>query len=113
MITNKKITYYHKVLNNITKLEEWTKVVFDNVWLFGGKGSSINKGYENANDVDIRIPMEYVSDTTIFNIGDIVAVGEQENISKQSDLKGKEFYNITSININDFGYNPHIHLGGK
>lgn len=113
MITNKAITYYHKVLNNTTKLEEWTKVVFDNVWLFGGKGSSINKGYENANDVDIRIPMEYVFDTTIFNIGDIVAVGEQEDISKQSDLKGKEFYNITSININDFGNNPHIHLGGK
>ena len=113
MITNNKITYYHKVLNNTTKLEEWSRVLFEKVWLFGGKGASINKGYENANDVDIRIPMKYVQDTTIFKVGDIVAVGEHENIERQSDLKDVEFYNVTSININDFGNNPHIHLGGK
>jgi len=113
MITNKKITYYHKILNNTTKLYEWSRVLFENVWVFGGKGSSINAGYENANDVNVRIPMEYVQDTSIFQIGDIIAIGEQENISKQSELDGKEFYNVTSININDFGNNPHIHLGGK
>lgn len=113
MITNNKITYYHKVLNNTTKLEEWSRVLFDKVWLFGGKGASINKGYENANDVDIRIPMEYVQDTTIFKVGDIVATGEHGKIERQSDLKDVEFYNVTSININDFGNNPHIHLGGK
>ena len=113
MITNKTITYYHKVLNNTTHLEEWSKVVFDDVWVFGGKGTSINKGYENANDVNVRIPMEIVQDTSVFKIGDIIAIGQQEAITKQSDLNGKEFYNVTSININDFGNNPHIHLGGK
>ena len=113
MITNNKITYYHKVLNSTTKLEEWSKVLFDDVWVFGGKGSNINKGYENANDVNVRIPMEYVQDKTIFKIGNIIAIGEQENISKQSELNGKEFYNVTSININEFGNNPHIHLGGR
>ena len=112
MITNGSITYYHKTLNN-NKLPIWNKYVFESVWHFGGKGSSINKGYENANDVDIRIPMEYVSDTSIFQIGDIIAIGEQGNITKQSDLNGKEYYNVTSININNFGNNPHIHLGGK
>ena len=113
MITNNKITYYHKILNNTTHLEEWSKVVFTNVWLFGGKGSSINVGYENANDVNVRIPMEYIQDKSIFQIGDIIAVGEQPDIFKQSDLNNKEFYNVTSININDFGNNPHVHLGGK
>lgn len=113
MITNKAITYYHKILNNTTHLEEWSRVLFENVWVFGGKGSSINAGYENANDVNVRIPMEYVQDTSIFSIGDIIAIGVQDNISKQSDLKDVEFYNVTSININDFGNNPHIHLGGK
>ncbi len=113
MITNNKITYYHKVLNEVTRLEQWQKIVFNDVWVFGGKGSGINKGYENANDVNVRIPMEYVDDFTIFKIGDIIAVGIQEDISKQSDLEGKEFYNVTSININNFGNNPHIHLGGK
>ena len=113
MITNNKITYYHKILNNTTKLEEWSRVLFEDVWVFGGEGSNINKGYENANDVDVRIPMEYVQDKTIFKKGDIIAIGEHGNISKQSDLKDVEYYNVTSKNINDFGYNPHVHLGGK
>lgn len=112
MITNKTISYYHKTLDE-NKLEQWTKTVFDDVWAFGGKGSSINKGYENANDVNVRIPMEYVNDTSIFAIGDIIAIGNQPDIERQSDLKGIEYYNVTSININDFGHNPHVHLGGK
>lgn len=112
MITNKAITYYHKTLDN-NKLEQWTKTVFANVWVFGGKGSSINKGYDNANDVNVRIPMELVKNTDLFKIGDIVAIGIQGNITKQSNLKGIEFYNITSININDFGNSPHVHLGGR
>lgn len=113
MITNNSITYYHKTLNDITHLEEWNRILFSDVWAFGGKGSSINKGYENANDINVRIPMKYVNDKNIFQIGDIIAIGEQGNISKQSDLNGTEFYNVTSININSFGNNPHIHLGGK
>ncbi len=113
MITNKTITYYHKTLNSTTKFEEWNKTIFENVWAFGGKGSSINKGYENANNIDIRIPIGLVNDVTIFSIEDIVAIGSQGDITKQSDLEGKEYYNITSVNVNDFGNNPHIHLGGK
>ena len=112
MITNQAVTYFKKGLDS-NKLETWTRYVFDDVWLFGGKGSSINKGYENANDVNVRIPMEYVEDSSIFTIGDIIAVGIQEAITKQTDLNGKEFYNVTSININNFGNNPHVHLGGK
>lgn len=112
MITNGSITYYHKTLDN-NKLPVWNRYVFEKAWHFSEKGSSINIGYENANDVNVRIPMEYVNDTSIFSIGDIVAIGIHDNISKQSDLKGIEFYNVTSININDFGNNPHIHLGGK
>lgn len=112
MITNKAITYYKKGLDN-NKLTKWHRYYFDKVWIFGGKGSSINKGFENANDVNVRIPLESVNDTDIFKIGDIIAIGDCPNISKQSDLQEKEFYNVTSITINDFGKNPHIHLGGK
>ena len=67
MITNGSITYYHKTLDN-NKLPVWNRYVFESVWHFGGKGSSINKGYENANDVNIRVPMEYVNDKDIFTI---------------------------------------------
>jgi len=112
MILNKPITYYHKGMKD-NKLEKWTRYVFQNVWVFAGKGSHINKGYEKANDMDVRIPIEYVSDRSIFTIDDIVAIGIQPDIERQTDLKGKEFYNITSVNINDFGNNPHVHLGGR
>ena len=109
MISNNNITYYK--LNK--EEQEWTRYVFRDIWLFGGKGSSINAGYENANDVNVRIPLNKVKDISIFAIGDIVVKGIYGNIEKQSDLNGLEFYNVTSITINDFGNNPHIHLGGK
>ena len=112
MITNGSITYYHKTLDN-NKLPIWNRYVFENVWYFGGKGSSINKGYENANDVNIRIPMEYVDNKDLFTIGDIIAIGINPPISKTTELLYTEFYNVTSITINEYGNNPHVHLGGK
>jgi len=112
MITNKIITYYHKTLDK-DKLPVWNRYIFNKVWIFGGKGSSLNKGYENANNVNVRIPIEYIKSKDIFAIGDIIAIGKRADISKQSDLEGTEFYNVTSINVNDFGYNQHIHLGGS
>ena len=116
MITNNIITYYHKVFNKTTKLDEWQRIIFNNVWVFINKGSNINKGYENSNNIDVRIPMEEIKDSSIFNIfsiGDIIAIGIQPSINEQNDLQGKDFYNITNINTNSFGNNPHIHLGGK
>lgn len=113
MVVNKNITYYHKTLNESTRLEEWQRKIFRNVWVFAGTGSNLNKGYDNSNDLNVRIPMEYVKDVNMFDIGDIVALGEHPDISRQSDLEGIEFYNVTKINVNDFGNNPHIHLGGQ
>lgn len=112
MITNKSITYYHKDFD-VNRLTTWTKYIFNDVWLFARRGSTINEGYENAHDVNVRIPLSDVNDVSIFEIGDIVCVGTQSDIAKQSDLEGKEFYNVTSIAINDFGGTPHIHLGGR
>ena len=148
MITNSDVTYYHKTLDE-NKLAKWNKYVLEDVWAFGGKGSSINKGYVNANDIDVRVPFTYLlaglptkgtktkqvdemqlrilnniqvnklskeqilTIQKIFSIGDIIVIGHQDDIERQSDLQGKEFYNVTSVNINNFGNNPHIHLGGK
>lgn len=113
MITNKAITYYHKTLNPKTRLEEWERYIFPHAWVFGGKGASIYKGYENANDVEVRIDIKFINDKNLFKVDDIIVIGYFGEIEKQSDLKGTEFYNVTSVNINDFGHNPHIHLGGK
>ena len=115
MITNASLTHYHKTLDETTRLEKWIRYNYENVWFFGGKGSSINKGYENANDVNARIPYDK-NDIDINNlaIGDIIIKGTlSTDITTQQDLKNYEVYNITSINDNNFGINKHIHLGGK
>lgn len=114
MITNSKLTIYHKSIVN--HIEKWTRYNYDKVWYFGGKGASINKGYDNANDVEIRIPYDENSnlDATKFAIGDIIVKGVLETeITTQQDLKSYQTYNITSIKDNNFGNNPHIHIGGK
>ena len=115
MIIDASLTHYHKTLDEATRLEKWIRYNYDNVWWFGGKGSSINKGYENANDVNVRIPYDKNNiDISNLAIGDIIVKGTLDiDITTQQDLKNYEIYNITSINDNNFGINPHIHLGGK
>ena len=115
MIINASLTHYHKTLDEATRLEKWIRYNYENVWWFGGKGSSINKGYENANDVNVRIPYDKNNiDISNLAIGDIIIKGTLEtDITTHQDLKNYEVYNITSINDNNFGINKHIHLGGK
>lgn len=115
MIINASLTHYHKTIDSETRLEKWIRYNYDNVWWFGGKGSSINKGYENANDVNVRIPYNQNEiDISNLAIGDIIIKGTlATDITTQQDLNEFEVYNITSINDNNFGSSPHIHLGGK
>lgn len=114
MITNSSLTIYHKVLDEETRLEKWIRYNYSKVWFFGGKGASINKGYNNANDVDIRIPYNKELNIKNFAIGDIIVKGDlYKEIATQQELMNYEVYNITSINDNNFGNNPHIHIGGK
>lgn len=117
MLCNSKLTIYHKSgLDVATHLEKWVRYNYDNVWFYGGKGAGINKGYDNANDVEVRIPYDANEGLEVdnFAIGDIIVEGHlTTNINTQQDLKGYLIYNITSINNNTFGINQHIHLGGK
>lgn len=117
MITNSSLTIYHKNgLDLTTHFEKWDRYNYDKVWFFGGKGAGINKGYDNANDVQIRIPYDKNSGLNInnFAIGDIIVQGTlDQDINTQQDLSNYMIYNITSINNNNFGINQHIHLGGK
>lgn len=111
MITNGYVTIYHKELNPEIHKEEWNKFVYK-AWHYGGKGANTNKGYENANDIDIKIPYnENKLDINNFSIGDIIFIGVGKDITRQSELK--ESYNITSIIDNTYGRNTHIQLGGK
>ena len=116
MLVNSKLTIYHKELDEETRLETWTRFNYDNVWFFGGKGAGIRKGYQDANDVEIRIWYELNDnlDVNNFAIGDIIVQDALDlDINEQNDLKDYLIYNITSINDNNFGYNQHVHIGGK
>lgn len=112
MITNSSLTIYH--LNEETQV--YTRHNYSKVWFFGGKGASINKGYDNANDVEIRLPYSENDNLDIknFSVGDIIVKGTLTNdITTQSELSNYEIYNITSIKNNNFGNSQHIHIGGK
>ena len=117
MITNSSLTVYHKDgLDVATHFEKWTRHNYNDVWFFGGKGAGINKGYDNANDVQVRIPYDKNNGLNIndFAIGDILVQGTLDiDIQTQQDIEDYPIYNITSINNNNFGNNQHIHLGGK
>lgn len=113
MLVNSSLTVYHKVEDN--RDYKWVRYNYEKVWWFGGKGSSTNKGYDNANDVQIRIPYELNPklDYNNFGIGDILVRGTLESdITSEEDIQG-EYYNITSLTNNIFGNNQHIHIGGK
>lgn len=113
MLVNSSLTVYHKVEDNHDY--KWVRYNYDKIWWFGGKGANLNKGYDNANDVQIRIPYELNPklDYNNFGIGDILVQGTLESdITSEEDIQG-EYYNITSLNNNVFGYGKHIHVGGK
>lgn len=117
MLINSSVTIYHKDgLNVVTHLEKWTRYNYNKAWFFGGKGAGISKGYENANDVEIRLPYDSNDNLDInnFAMGDIIVQGTlTTDIETQEDLRDYLTYNITSINNNNFGHNQHIHIGGK
>lgn len=112
MLVNSSLTVYHKV--EINHDYKWVRYFYENIWWFGGKGTSTNKGYDNANDVQIRIPYELNPnlDYNNFGIGDILVQGKHEDITSEEDIQG-EYFNITSLNNNVFGNNKHIHVSGK
>ena len=117
MIKNSSVTIYHlSGLDAIAHNEVWTRYNYNNCWFFGGKGAGVNKGYDNANDVEVRLPYDSNDNLDInnFAIGDIIVQGTLEtNIETQQDLSDYLVYNITSINNNNFGKSQHIHIGGK
>lgn len=117
MLINSQLTIYHNGgIDQTTRTIKWVRYNYDNVWFFGGKGASIHKGYDNANDVDIRIPYDMNTNLSIsnFSIGDIIVQGNLTiDITSQQDLDSYLVYNIKSINDNNFGNNQHIHIGGK
>lgn len=118
MTTNASMTLYHKKYSRALRKDEYKKSIIENVMWQGGKGTSVNEGYENANDVRIYIPKSKNDLSNIeFSQGDIVVKGTIDTeITVQQDLNGvDDVYNITTIIDRDYGSlsMQHIELGGK
>lgn len=113
MKTNTSMTLYKKGFNKETRMEIWTRYVIDKVMWQGGRGSSLEEGIADKNDVKIFI--KYSDDLPEFKIGDIIVKGiiEQE-ITMQKDLDVDSF-KITSIVDCDYGSETmhHYEIGGK
>ena len=115
MICNNSVTIYHKTLNATTRLEEWTRYNFDNVWFVSNESAMVNNGYDKDGTFNCRIPYELNPQLNADNlaIGDIVIEGTiNTNITTQQDLSNYKVYNITKISDNKYGNNPHIHISG-
>lgn len=117
MKTNTGITIYHKKYDKKNHLDRWDIQHIENVMWQGGKGASLNKGYDQANDINIWIPYnknQSLKDIPI-SIGDIVVKGLiNKKIEKESDLV-KNYYVITTIIDNDYAsFNmQHLFIGAK
>ena len=116
MLVNTGITHFHKTIDESSRLERWEKYNYGQAWWFGTEGATVNKGYDNSNQVNVRIWYNSNQDLKIekFKVGDIIVKGNVDvNITSQQDLIGYEFCNITGINDNNFGNSPHIHVKGQ
>lgn len=108
MLTNNDITIFHKVYDEVNRMDKWERQNYDNVWVHVVKGSKQNKGYHNNHQINVRIPYE----TLEISLNDIIVIGHTNiDLKVQEDLQ--ESYNVTSITKNNFGNNPHTHIQGK
>ena len=111
------ITIYHKILGLGKNPDTFKINHLKNVSWQGGDGASVNKGYEKANDIKLRIFKKDNQDVfeLPFSIGDFIVLGiTDQEISKQSDIKDKT-YNITTIIPHKRGTitTQHIEIGAK
>ena len=115
MITNTKVTIYHRGVSN--HQPTYTKYIVNKAMWQGGHGSSLNRGIEEANDVTCYIPLENDNLKGVsIAIGDYILKGEfSNNIASKSDLEGKDVYTIRSITDEDYGSSnmQHLKIGAK
>lgn len=114
MITNSKLTIYHKGRDEETRLEKWTRFNYEYVWTYVTSEGKKNDGYSNSSAIEIRIPYDD-NNVDIANIGisDILVVGDiDKDIKTQTDLANYQTFNIVSIIEMRTGLNPHVYIKG-
>lgn len=114
MYTNSDITIYH-----FDKQKQlYTKQYIQFVMWHSTASIGTHEGYENANNVTVRIPKAQNDlSSVLIEVGDILVKGNaHKDITKKSDLNGlKNVFTITSVVDNNDGSSNmhHVHIVGK
>ena len=132
MITNTCMSVFNKYTDS-EKNVIFKKHEIENVFWDDSKGINLNKGYENADDVNIFIPKDkndmssytepkfYVglNDTWTLSNGDFIVKGQtfENQVSSIKELKEKynDVFTITLVDDKDFGSKNmhHFEIRGK
>lgn len=117
MITNTKMSIFNKYTDPFTKAVSFKKHIIDNVFWDDSKGVNLNKGYDNADAVNVYIPKDkndmssyvepkqYNGSNWTLNNGDFIIKGDttETEVSGIKDLKSYEVFIITMVDDKDFG----------
>ena len=129
MMTNTKMTIYNKYIEPFTHNKVYKKHIIDNVFWDDARGINRNTGYENSDEVNIYIPFDkndltdykepkqYSGIGWTLENGDFILKGECElkEINGIKDLSGYEVFEITLVDVKDFGSSnmQHFEIRGK
>lgn len=132
MTTNTCMSVFNKYTDS-EKNVIFKKHEIENVFWDDSKGVNLNKGYENADDVNVYIPKDkndmsgytepkfYIglNDTWTLNNGDFIVKGQtfENQVSSIKELKEKynDVFTITLVDDKDFGSKNmhHFEIRGK
>lgn len=129
MMTNTSMSIYNKYTNPLTKEVTYKKHLIKEVFWDDSLGINLNTGYENADKVNIYIPFnkndlssykfpkQYNGNGWTIQNGDFIVKGNIniEEIEKIKDLNNYEVFEITVVDVKDFGSDnmQHFEIRGQ
>ena len=85
------------------KNEVYNKQIIKGVWWSGSDNVPINEQRSHSGPTQIVIPKSLMNDVLVKN-GDHIAKGETKDISSAKEFEDLECIEVTSIQINDAGW---------
>lgn len=129
MITNTKMSIFNKYTDSFTKNIIYKKHIIDHAFWDDSKGVNLNRGYDEADAVNVYIPKDkndmsqyvkpkqYVGNGWTIKNGDFIIKGEvlETEVLGIKDLSNHETFTITMVDDKDFGSKNmhHFEIRGK
>ncbi|MDO5558125.1 MAG: hypothetical protein Q4F95_00850 [Oscillospiraceae bacterium] len=115
MFSNASCTIYHRGYDSTTRMDKWTKVQIPDVYIETTKAAKLTReGWADNCNMFASIPN---TDVTVCEQDILVKGIVEHEISGSftiSDLhKQYETYTVISVDVYNFGGNPHIEIRGK